>query len=142
MVATHTYSTEAQLLQNTPKEFPNAALAAGRLKRSRNLITLATQDVASTIKLVPIPTSSSFAFGMLTASVSLGSATIAIGDSTTAGRFRADAVHTATVATLFGISTAVDDDLNTSPIEPLLTVSTAALPASGTLIVDMYYSQA
>lgn len=136
----NTYSTEAQLLQNSPRQMPNGSYAGGRVRRFRNTIALASQADGDTVTLQPIPAGHVFCFGMLLGSVSLGSSTIAIGVSGTAGKYRAAATHTATVATLFGISSAADDDFLTATETPILTNTTAALPASGTLVVDLYFS--
>lgn len=137
----NTYSTEAQLLQNQPKQYPNASYAGGRVRRFRNTITLASQAAADTITCQPIPAGHVFCYGVLTSSVSLGSATIAIGVSGTAGKYRAAAVFTAVeTPTLFGLSTVADDDFLTSTETPIITIGAAALPASGTLVVDFYFS--
>ena len=77
---------------------------------------------------------------MLTGSATLGSSTIAIGVAGTAGKYRAAATHTATVATMFGISSAADDAPLTAEETVILTNTTAALPSSGTLVVDLYFS--
>ena len=58
----------------------------------------------------------------------------------TAAKYRAAAVFTAAAPTLFGVSTAVDDAPLTAQEVVILTNTTAALPASGTLIVDLYFS--
>ncbi len=141
-MTTTTYSTEAQLLQNTPREVPNAAYSGGSLHRSRNLITMASQAYATSdvIKLAPLPIGHVFAYGVLNASATLGSSTISIGKTGSTACLRADAVFTAAVATLFGLSPIVDDDPATSAIEYFVTVGTADLPSSGTLVVDLYYS--
>lgn len=139
---TTTYSTEAALLQTTPKTFPNAAYAQGRLKRSRNTIVMASQLAADIIKCLPLPIGMVFAFGIINASATLGSTTLKIGYSGTTEAYRADATFTAAVATMFGLSPEADNDPSTSVIEPLITVGTATMPSSGTLVVDFYYSQA
>ena len=137
----NTYSTEAQLLQNTPRQMPNGSYSGGRVRRFRNTITLAAQADTDTITCQPIPAGHVFCFGMLLASATLGaSATIAIGISGTAAKFRAAATHTVTTPTLFGLSTAADDDFLTATETPIITVGTAALPGSGTLVCDFYYS--
>lgn len=136
----NTYSTEAQLLQNQPKQYPNASYAGGRLRRFRNTITLASQADGDTITCQPIPAGHVFAFGILTSSVSLGTSTIAIGVAGAAGKFRASAVHTATTPTLFGLSAPAAADFLTAGETPIVTNTTAALPSSGTLVVDFYYS--
>lgn len=138
---TNTYSTEAQLQQNTPKALPNAAVAQGRVKRARNTITLAGQLAADTVTLLPLPIGHVFCYGMLNGP-SLGSTTISIGVTGTTDKYRADATFTAAVPTLFGKTDAENDDPATAVVTPLLTFATATAPVSGVLTVDFYYSQA
>lgn len=138
----NTYSTEAQLLQNTPRQMPNGSYAGGRVRRFRNTVTMAAQAAADTITCQPVPAGHVFAFGVLTASASLGgTATLAIGVSGTPAKFRAAAIFTAVdTPTLFGTSAAASADFLTATEVPLLTIAAAALPGSGFFIVDFYYS--
>lgn len=142
----NTYSTEAQLLQNQPRQMPNAAYAGGRVRRYRNTIPLTAQAATDTITLQPIPAGHVFAFGILNATATLGAtATIAIGVAGATGKFRAAAVFTAAAPTLFGVIGAMDDDPvsdNPGGFTPIITVAEAALPGSGTLTVDIYTSAA
>ncbi|MBQ2167709.1 MAG: hypothetical protein II449_00495 [Prevotella sp.] len=78
--------------------------------------------------------------GILNASASLSTSTIKIGTATDDDKYRASAVHTATVPTLFGDQAGFVEGGNTTDELVLLTVGTAALPASGTLVVDMIFS--
>ena len=133
------YSTEAQLLQNTPKQFP---LYIGRLKRFRNRIPLTTALVAaSTATCLPLPIGSVFAFGILNGPT-LGSTTISISDGT--NTYRDDATFTAAVATMFGKTGPEILDPSAAPTQvqytPVVTFATATAPASGTLTVDFYVS--
>lgn len=137
----NTYSTEAQLLQNQPKQYPNASYAGGRMRRFRNTITLASQGDGDTITCQPVPAGHVFAFGVLTTSVTLGSSTLAIGVAGTAAKFRTAATFTAVdVPTLFGKNGPASADFLTSVETPIITIGAAALPSSGTLVVDFYYS--
>lgn len=112
-----------------------------RLRRFRATITLASQASGDTIVLADIPAGFLFAGGELTASVSLGTATVAVGNSTTAGKYRAAAVFTATdTPTNFGVTAALAGSASTANERVILTVGTAALPASGTLVVDLFFS--
>lgn len=137
----NTNSDVAALLTATPRQQPNGNSYGGRLRRYRHIVTLASQAGGDTVTLGEIPAGSVFAFGVLTASATLGSATIAIGTAASPGKYRAAATHTATTPTFFGASTAVDDDPLSANETLLLTNTTAALPSSGTLVVDMYFSQ-
>lgn len=135
-----TYAAEVSGLYDVPATKPSATVVGGRLRRFRATVTLASQADGDTVVLAKIPAGHSFAYGVLTSSASLSTATIAIGNATTAGKYRAAAVHTATVATLFGISSAADDAPLTAEETVILTNTTAALPSSGTLVVDLYFS--
>jgi hypothetical protein len=84
-----------------------------------------------------------FAFGVITASATLGSSTLAIGISGTTGKYRAAATFTtADTPTMFGPATEVAaSDAGLSAEQTVIgTIASAALPASGTLVVDLYYS--
>jgi hypothetical protein len=136
----NTYASEVAGLESVPVTNSNGAVQGGRLRRFRATITLASQADGDTIVLASVPAGYAFAYGILNASATLGSSTIAIGVSGTAAKYRAAAVFTAAAPTLFGVSTAVDDAPLTAGETVILTNTTAALPSSGTLIVDLYYS--
>lgn len=137
----NTFSIEANgFLNSTPVSLANGAVVGGNLRRHRATINLASQPSGDTITLTRLAPGTAFAFGVLSSSVSLGSATIAIGISGNAGKYRADAVHTATVPTLFGVATTVDDAPLADSEVVILTISTAALPSSGVLVVDFFTS--
>ena len=135
-----TYAAEVSGLYDTPATKPSATVVGGRLRRFRATVTLASQADGDTVVLAQIPAGHSFAYGVLTGSAALGSSTIAIGVAGTAGKYRAAATHAAIVATMFGISSAADDAPLTAEETVILTNTTAALPSSGTLVVDLYFS--
>lgn len=112
-----------------------------RVRRFRAPITLASQASGDTIVLADIPAGFLFAGGEITTDTSLGTATVAIGNSTTAGKYRAAAVFTATdTPTNFGTAATLAGSASTATERVILTVGTAALPASGKLVVDLYFS--
>ena len=135
-----TYAAEVSGLYDVPATKPSASVVGGRLRRFRATITLASQADGDTVVLAKVPAGHTFAYGVLTGSTSLGSSTIAIGISGTAGKYRAAAAHTATTATLFGISSAASGAALTAEETVILTNTPAALPSSGTLVVDLYFS--
>jgi hypothetical protein len=136
-----TYASEVSGLSTTPTTMANGAVVGGRLRRFRATITLASQADGDTVVLASVPAGYAFAYGVINASATLGStATVAIGISGTAGKYRAAAVFTAAAPTLFGVSTAVDDAPLSAAETVILTVGAAALPSSGTCIVDLYFS--
>jgi hypothetical protein len=135
-----TYSNDISGAYATPSTKVSGAAVGGRLRRLRGVITLASQADGDVIVLGKLPAGSIFAYGVLNASATLGTATIAVGVSGTVGKYRADAVFTAAAPTLFGLSSAADDAPLSAEEEVIVTVDTAALPSSGTLVVDLYYS--
>lgn len=138
-----TYSTEAtDYLNTTPSVFADGSVVGGRLRRYRATITLASQASGDTIVLNKIPAGSVFAYGVLNASATLGAtATIAIGPSDSAALYRAAATFTtANTPTMFGTNSAMVADALSADTEVKITIAAAALPASGTLVVDLYYT--
>lgn len=135
-----TFATEVAGLNTTPVSNSNGAVQGGRIRRFRATIALASQADGDTVVLAQVPAGYAFAYGILNASATLGSSTIAIGVAGTAAKYRASAVFTAAAPTLFGVSTAVDDAPLSASETVILTNTTAALPSSGTLIVDLYFS--
>lgn len=144
-----TYSTEADTyLNTTPRVAAEGAVVGGRMRRYRATITCASQASGDTIVLNEIPAGSVFAYGVLNASATMGaSATIAIGTFTTADvaidadLYRAAATFTtADVPTPFSRNIGVTDAAFTAATLVKLTIGTAALPSSGTLVVDLYYT--
>ncbi len=135
-----TYATEVAGLGTTPVTNSNGAVQGGRIRRFRATIALASQADGDTVVLAQVPAGYAFAYGILNASATLSTSTIAIGVAGTAAKYRAAAVFTAAAPTLFGVSTAVDDAPLAAQEVVILTNTTAALPGSGTLIVDLYFS--
>lgn len=125
---------------------PAATVYGAVLKRMRATFTLSATAVTTsdTLYVANLPAGSTFAFGVITASVTMGaSATLAIGTTGATGKYRAAAVFTAAdTPTMFGVNTAV---AAASPLtaeeKVFITIGAASLPTSGTLIVDLYYSQ-
>lgn len=135
-----TFATEVAGLDTIPSTKSNGAVHNARLRRFRATITLAAQADGDTVVLARVPAGYAFAFGIINASATLGAATVAIGIAGTAGKYRASAVFTAAAPTLFGVVGAVDDSPLEDEEEVILTNTTAALPGSGTLVVDLYFS--
>jgi hypothetical protein len=81
-------------------------------------------------------------FGYLLASATMGAtATIAVGNSTTAGKYRAAAIHaTVDAPVLFMLSSAGDDAPLSADETVIITIAAAALPSSGILQVVMFAS--
>ena len=120
---------------------PAATVYGGRIRRLRATFTLNTQTTSDTLVVGTLPAGATFAYGVVNASATLGaSATVAIGNSGSTGKYRAAAVFTAAAPTLFGDSAAVAASPLAAEEQVIVTIGTASLPGSGTFIVDLYYS--
>lgn len=125
---------------------PKATVYNARLKRLRATFTLGSTAVTTsdTLTVGNLPAGATFAYGVLTASATMGaSATLAIGNASSTGKYRSAATFTtADTPTMFGNTAAVGAaDPGLSAEETVIvTVGTASLPTSGTLVVDLYYS--
>jgi hypothetical protein len=137
----NTFATEVAGLGTVPETNADGAVQGGRLRRFRASFTLASQAAADTVTLARVPAGYAFAYGVINASATLGStATVAIGVDGAAGKYRTAAVFTAAAPTLFGNVAAVDDAPLAAAETVILTIAEAALPSSGTCVVDLYYS--
>lgn len=136
------YSAEAAGLDSIPVVKANSTAGyEAHLIRFRATITLATQTTSDTIVLADIPSGMVFAGGEMTSSVSLGASTIAIGSSGATGKYRAAAVFTATdTPTPFGVTAAMAGAASSATERVFVTIAAASLPASGTLVIDLYFS--
>ena len=78
-------------------------------------------------------------YGVTQASATLGSsATVAIGITGATGKYRAAATHTSTAPVVFGLQAA--SVTLAAGEEIFITIASAALPSSGTFVVDLYFS--
>jgi len=122
---------------------PRASVYQAKLKRLRASFTLNSQATSDTLVVGNLPPGATFAYGVINASATLGSSTVAIGITGTTGKYRAAATFTtADTPTLFGIATvqAAADPALTAEENVFITIASAALPASGTLVVELFYS--
>lgn len=137
----NTYAPEVAGLGTTPSGKSNGGVQGGRLRRFRATVTFASQASGDTITLAQVPAGYTFAYGIVNNTASFGaSATVAIGTAASAGKYRAAATLTSTGPVLIGTTTAADDDALTAEETVIMTVAVAALPSSGTAVVDMYFS--
>lgn len=123
---------------------PRATVYGARVKRLRGTFTLNTQTTSDTLVVGNLPAGATFAFGVITASATLGaSATVAVGISGSTGKYRAAATFTsADTPTLFGTAATIGaaDPALSAEEQVFVTIGTASLPGSGTLVIDLYYS--
>ena len=137
----NTFAPEVAGLGTVPTTQAYGGVQGGRLRRYRATVPFAAQASGDTITLAVIPAGHTFAFGVVNATATFGaSATVAIGTAASAGKYRAAAVHTAVVPTMFGVPAAADDAPLSAAETVIMTVGVAALPGSGSAVVDLYFS--
>lgn len=142
---TDRYSTETAGEALLPIVIADTPAYGGRVRRKRASIVLASQAIGDNIYLGRLPNGSAFCYGIITTDTSLSTAVVGVGSSKTAGSgtiLRTGAVLTATDTPAFFGKTAAIASGNelTSDLPVYLTIATAALPSSGNLVVDLYYS--
>jgi hypothetical protein len=125
----------------TPQGLLDGSVQGGHVRIYREKILLTGQTTADTIVLACPSAGETFLGGVMTADVTLGLAQVSVGTAALPAKYRALAVQTAIdTPTLFGRTSAQAAKLALDETV-ILTIATAALPATGTLIVDLYFSQ-
>jgi len=130
------YSSEATgPLNTTPATFADGGVVGAPLRRIRGTYTMAGDASGTIIVVGKLPANARFAYGVLTASATLGTATIKIGTSSSDAAYMAAATFTtADTPTFFGKAAAVSGTAPTSADNIIITTATASLPGSGTLV--------
>jgi hypothetical protein len=127
-----------------PASKSDARVTGGRVRCHRATLDLALAAVAKnngdTNVIARIPRGQAVMFGILNPSVGLGgAATVAIGNATTAGKYRAAAIqNTAEAKEIFGLSTAMDDPPLTDYEDVLMTIGAANLPGAGVIEILLF----
>ncbi len=148
------YTDETQFIGNTPPGQPGNAAYGGRERLYRATIRVDAPKLTSTtngtvvttadtILLARVPPGHRFIGGRLTASISMGTSTLAIGTAATPGKYRAAAVFTAVdTPTDFGLASAMAAAESTADEDIILTVGVASLPttAGGLLVIDLEFA--
>ena len=136
------YGTYTAPVGTTPRGNVSGAHQGARVRVYRETITLATQTTSDQIIIADnVPVGYTFMFGVVTTTVTLGTATIAIGTSATAGKYRAAAVFTTIdTPTLFGVTAGQAPLTAAETVQ--IAIGTASLPASGTLTTALFYCEA
>lgn len=140
-----TYSSELSGIASTPVVKPSATAAYGaRLRRYRASIALASQvfGAGNEVILAKVPAGLTFAFGILNTDTSLGTSTVSIGTAATPAKYNnaAQTLTSTNTPTLFAAAAQEEQAALTGEEQIQMLVGTANLPASGNLVVDLYFS--
>ncbi len=105
-------------------------------------VLLTAQAVNDTIVIGNVQSGAAFCYGILSTDTSLGTSTIAIGTAASVAKYLAAQVLTAVNApALFGKVAPMANVALSATEQQIITVTTAALPAAGNLIVQMFWAQ-
>jgi hypothetical protein len=118
---------------------PAQGFVNGDAQSQTAVVTMASQATTDTIVVGVLPKGAIFLYGILNNSATLGSSTIAVGITGTTGKYRAAAVKTSTTPEVIGVG-GNHGVVLTANETVFLTIAAAALPASGTLSVSLFYA--
>ncbi|MHB8413998.1 MAG: hypothetical protein ACYDB1_01190 [Acidiferrobacteraceae bacterium] len=121
---------------------PDVAFVGGRVRAFVENIVYAAQAVGDTLTMAQLPAGALVLGFELITDTSTSTATLAVGDGTTAAKYAAAAAYTT-------INTPVQVGNTAGPLagrltaagQIVLTIGTLALPASGNLVFITYYTQ-
>lgn len=138
------YTAENTGVAAFPPLKPNSPSYGGKVKVFQATMTLAAQTTSDQFLLATAPIGYKFLCGILTSTVTLGTSVIAIGTNAvhaSNGQYRAAATFTAVdTPTLFGVTaTGVASATLAADANIWLTIATATLPGSGTLVCQLFY---
>jgi len=134
------YGQQMTKLRVSPTATPAPGFVDGTVRCFVEEITLASQATTDTIEVARLPKGAVPLYGVVETDTTLATAEVAIGITGTTGKYRAAAVLTATNApALFGVGAAVGEPTADEEIV-FITITVAALPASGTLRVMFFYA--
>jgi len=113
----------------------------GRVRSASATLTYATQAAGTQAFDTPLelPNGAVIVGGVITTSVTTGSATVALGITGTVAKYKAAAAVTAVTAASLAIPDAAVLTALTAKESVFPTTASAALPASGTLKVVLFY---
>lgn len=129
----------AKILASPPKK-PDVTYVGGRLRVFNEQVVFNGQAIGDTITVGRIPKGAIPLFFIINTDTSTGTATLAIGDGTTANRFAAAATRTTVNAPQMRGDQAPGATELTDETDIVLTVGSAALPASGNLSLQTVYT--
>lgn len=122
---------------------PSAGVYGAKYKVFRATITFASQASGSTFVLGKIPTGHTFSCAQIGVDTSTGSATIALGNAGSSTYYAAASAYTTTnTLTLAANIAAMKAGAYTAEETIIATIGGAALPSSGTAVIELYFDSA
>lgn len=140
-MATFYATTATDVFNTNPPVKASPSAHGGGVRCLTDSITYASQASGSTLVFGGgyLPVGARVLYGTLTTSASTGSATVSIGITGTTAKYKALAAYTtADVPLVFGVTAGLNVAL-TAQEQIIATTGGAALPASGTLTLSLFY---
>ena len=135
-----TNAKQMAVLAQVPQALAAGADVGGKLRVFNEKVTYAGQAAADIINVGKLPVGARPLFFVFTTDTSTATATLALGITGSTSKYKAAAALTATdTPTIYGVTAGIGEAL-TAAEDLILTVGTAALPASGTLRIMAVYS--
>ena len=131
----------ANVFNTNPQTKASPGEHGGTIRSLTDTVTYATQTTSDTIVIGGgyLPVGARVLEVIMTTSVSTSTATLALGISGSTSKYKsAGAITTTNVPQIYGVAAALNVPL-TAPEQLFLTIGTASLPASGTLVVTVKY---
>ena len=134
------YGTQMAKLRVAPQAVPEPGFVDGTVRVFNEKIALSGQTTTDVIEVARLPKGAVPLYGLLLTDTSLGAATVAIGVSGNAGKYRTGGTFTVTDApTPFGAAAGAGEALSAEE-SVFISIGAASLPVSGTLRVMFFYS--
>lgn len=135
-MASHNGTQEAKIASGSE---PNVNFVGGRVRVFNEQVTYASQASGDTIKVATLPAGAVILGFILNTDTSTSTATLAVGDGTTAAKYAAASAYTTTDAPQLIGKAATALSALSAQTDIVLTIGTAALPSSGNLSFQTVY---
>jgi hypothetical protein len=124
-----------------PPTKKDGRVSIAAVRRTRATIKLAAQAVADTVVLGDVPEGCAFAYAVVNSDTALAGVQLTLGTAALPAKYApAFGVANANAPAMVGAAAAVAAVLGATSDRVIATIAGAALPAAGTLVIDLYYS--
>lgn len=136
------FGAQMTKLRVTPVSTPDPGFVDGTVRSFLEVVTYATQTTSDTIEVARLPRGATLLAARIMTSVTTSTATMAFGITGTTGKYRAAATFTTTDTwEELDVATTAWHATNLTAEEIVfITIGTASLPGSGTLLVQFTYA--
>ncbi|HEV2747616.1 MAG TPA: hypothetical protein VGW34_10000 [Allosphingosinicella sp.] len=124
-----------------PQQSPDGRKVGAKERRIVEVFDLESQPIGDKLFFGTLPAGAAFAGVRLDTDTSLGASTLAVGSAASAAKYKAAGTFTALdTPTMYGKASAMAQAPLEAPEDVFGTIAAAALPASGTLVTELFYT--